>query len=114
MSIFGTGENPKTPQYIELPKKESYLSSIYNKKKHIELKHGFDAMGYEVPSFRKNNAEKMLKDFGINAEDRFFIIEHASEQIMKDNTHKAMDYISKKIDATGTYMILSCLLTGEE
>lgn len=104
MSIHGNGDRVATPTYCG--------SSNAQSQDEKSLKHGFNAMGHKVPNFRKRNTEQMLKGFGINAEDRFFIIERASEQIQRDNTHEAMEYISKYVDVTGTYMVLSCLLTG--
>lgn len=105
MSIFNSGEKA-TPA--------SYINSGTNKKGMEELKHGFDAMGYEVPAFRKHNVDKCLKNIGVSSEDRFFIIKNASEHIADDNPQKAMDYIAKHVDTTGTYMVMSYFLTGEE
>lgn len=75
----------------------------------------FDAMGCEVPMFRRAAAEHHLKDMGFtDAEQRFDIVNAMSYQIGKDNSHAALETgLSKGLDATGCYRVLSVLLCAE-
>lgn len=77
---------------------------------------GFDAMGFEVPMFRKAEGERHLKQMGFtDAEKRYDIVALMSEQIARDNTHAAMEQAHKKgLDVTGCYRLLSVLLCHEE
>lgn len=88
------------------------------KMKRNENWHGqseFDAMGHEVPMFRRANAEQHMLDMGFtDSETRFSVINDMSNQIARDNTHAAMEHAFKKgVDATGVYRLLAVLLTGE-
>ena len=102
MSIFGKGKI-EPAQYLDEPQNKLAMTT---------LKSGFAAMGYMVPNFRRANANTQLKNFGLDAEDRFFIIQKASDMIFRDDPHRALEALSEKIDVTGSYMILSYLLTG--
>lgn len=77
---------------------------------------GFEAMGHVVPAFRKSIGEDHLKAMGFtDSEKRFELVNAMSIQIERDNTHKAMEEAYKKgLDVTGTYRLLSVLLTAEE
>jgi hypothetical protein len=102
MSIFRNDQN--MPTY--------WLRNPDNKKAMDELKHNFDAFGYMVPNFRRENTNKVLKGFGLTSKDRFTLIQKACEFILQNEPHSTMNEISKKVDVTGTYMIMGYLLTG--
>jgi hypothetical protein len=77
---------------------------------------GFEAVGHEVPLFRRSEAERHLKAMGFDsAEDRFSLINGMSDAIARDNVHEAMEVAYKKnLDVTGCYRLLAVLLTAEE
>lgn len=80
---------------------------------------GFDAMGHQVPPFRKTEGEKHLKSMGFNkpgdAERRYDLIARMSDQIARDNSHGAMEEAYKMgLDVTGVYRLLAVLLCAEE
>ncbi len=77
---------------------------------------GFEAMGREVPPFRKAEAERHLKLMGFpDAEQRFEIVNAMSEAIRRDNTHEALEVgYRKKLDVTGCYRLLAVLLNHTE
>lgn len=103
MSIFENGNNNV----------DCWLNDSDNKKAMDSLRYNFGALGYIVPNFRRENANKFLKDIGVKTEDRFSIIQKACDCILRDNPHSAMDEISKEVDVTGTYTVMSYLLTGD-
>ncbi len=77
---------------------------------------GFNAMGHEVPSFRKSAAERHMKEMGLNnwedAESRFTVVSQMSACIERDNTHEALELAMRAgWDATACYRLLSVLLT---
>lgn len=76
----------------------------------------FDAMGCEVPMFRRAAAEEHLKDMGFtNAEQRFEVVSMMSYYIARDNTHQALEKaLDKGLDVVGCYRILSVLLTATQ
>ena len=78
---------------------------------------GFEAMGHEVPAFRKSEAERHLKAIGFEggmyAEKRYSIVARMSACIERDDTHEALELaLCEGLDATGCYRILSVLLTA--
>lgn len=76
---------------------------------------GFDAMGCDVPMFRRAAGEAALKDMGVtNAERRYSIITTMANHVARDNTHAAMESaMAAGVDATGCYRLLAVLLTAE-
>lgn len=79
---------------------------------------GFDAMGHEVPAFRKSAAELHMKDMGWNrpgdAEKRYTVVSRMSACIERDDTHEALEFALREgVDATGCYRLLAVLLTAE-
>ena len=84
-----------------------------------KLWHGqseFDALGYQVPNFRKAAADQHMKSMGFqNAEQRYDVIATMSDRIARDDPHMALEEAMKKgVDATGCYRLLSVLLCEPE
>lgn len=78
---------------------------------------GFDAMGYQVPGFRKAAAQEHMKDMGFtrkgDSELRHDVVSKMSAFIERDNSHQALECAMEMgVDATGCYRLLSVLLTA--
>jgi hypothetical protein len=104
MGIFANEPEEGSPGYIGAPAR--------NQPWHGQS--GFEAMGHEVPMFRKSAAERHLKQMGFDdAEQRFDIVAKMSGEIERDNSHAAMEAAYKLgLDVTGAYRLLAVLLTA--
>ena len=78
-----------------------------------EDRHGFDALGYPVSAFRKEQASLHLKDMGVeDAEKRWDCVQKMSQCIERDKPHEALEQALGFVDATGCYRLLAVLLTA--
>lgn len=76
----------------------------------------FDALGHEVPNFRREAGNSHLKDMGFSSADqRFTIVQTMTDNIERDNPHMALEAALKQgLDATGCYRLLAVLLTAPQ
>lgn len=76
----------------------------------------FNALGHQVPAFRKSAANRHMKDMGFtDAEQRYDVIATMSQRIANDDPHMALeDALAKGVDATGCYRLLAVLLCEPE
>ncbi len=76
----------------------------------------FEALGHQVPSFRKSVANQHMKDMGFtDAEQRYDVIAVMSDRIARDDPHMALEEALKRgVDATGCYRLLAVLLCASE
>jgi hypothetical protein len=72
----------------------------------------FEALGHEVPNFRREAGNTHLKEMGFtNADQRFTIVQTMAGHIERDNPHMALeDALKQGVDATGCYRLMSVLL----
>lgn len=76
-------------------------------------RNGFDALGYPVPEYRKEEANRHLKDMGVtDADKRFSCIQAMCHHIERDEPHAAMEGAFGTVDAIGAYRLLAVLLTA--
>jgi len=95
----------------ELSEGASNLSHIATKKTWTGQS-AFEALGHEVPNFRREAGNSHLKAMGFeSAELRFTIVQTMSQNIERDNPHMALENaLEQGLDATGCYRLLSVLL----
>lgn len=76
----------------------------------------FEALGHQVPAFRKSAANEHMKSKGFtNAEQRYDVISTMADRIARDDPHMALEEALKKgVDATGCYRLLAVLLCEPE
>lgn len=76
----------------------------------------FDALGHEVPHFRREAGNAHLKDMGFtDAEKRFDIVQKMAGNIERDNPHMALeDALQQGPDVTGCYRLLAVMLTAQQ
>lgn len=76
----------------------------------------FEALGHQVPAFRKSAANEHMKQMGFeDAEQRYDVISTMAARIARDDPHMALEEALKKgVDATGCYRLLSVLLTAPQ
>lgn len=71
----------------------------------------FEAMGVEVPFFRRNAAYQHVKQMGIKDSQRAFdIVQKMAELIERDEPHSAMETAHADLDVTGVYRLLAVML----
>ncbi len=73
----------------------------------------FEALGHEVPNFRREAANSHLKNMGFSdADQRFTIVQTMANNIERDTPHMALeDALKQGVDATGCYRLLAVMLS---
>lgn len=75
---------------------------------------GFDAMGLEVPTHRKEAGYSACKEMGLDSARSYECVSGMCEAIQRDNPYHAMEVGMRHLDLTGTYRLMAVLLTAEE
>jgi len=76
---------------------------------------GFKAMGKPIPMFRRQAGYDHAKAMGVkSSEAAWTVVSTMAAQIERDKPYEAMQAGMKFLDLTGTYRMMSVLLTAVE
>jgi hypothetical protein len=90
-----------------------FLNQEPNEKQKFDTDEAFNAMGKPIPSHRKSNAIKHLKEMGMNdMQDITMCIDRVANQLERDEPYKAMLEGMKYLDLVGIYRLFAVLLTA--
>jgi len=101
MGIFANAPDPNMPQWVSgKPPKQKWAGQSE-----------FEAMGVEVPFFRRQAGYENCKQMGMKDSKTIFeLIQDVSQMIERDDPHGALERMSKNLDVTGCYRLLAVLL----
>ena len=73
---------------------------------------GFAAMGKPISGHRRSAAYDLCVEFGLKNEDGWDAVGKVANALERDKPYEAMELGRKYLDLTGTYRLMSVLLTA--